>query len=162
MQGPSLVGQGQLLVMSAVLPVSQKIIVTQDDSFRRGHHVVPKFLLMDSFGSGAEDDGSATDAGKAKETDLDSRSLRDLPRLTGKRRNINREPVRYWTEDEHKLFLAGVQKFGGRNYKALSEHIKTRTPTQVRTHLQKYLLKLQVTIPKGNSFRANGVTDMFD
>ncbi len=150
--------QGQLLVMSAVLPVSQKIIVTQDDSFRRGHQAIPKFLHLDSFGSGAEDDCSATDAGKARDAEIGSRPLRDLPRLTGKRRNINREPVRYWTEDEHKLFLIGVQKFGGRNYKALSEHIKTRTPTQVRTHLQKYLLKLQVTIPAGNLFRSSGTT----
>ena len=75
---------------------------------------------------------------------IQGRPLRELPRLTGKRRNINREPVRYWTEEEHRLFLVGVQRYGGRNYKALSEHIKTRTPTQVRTHLQKYLLKLQV------------------
>ena len=84
--------------------------------------------------------------GNALETDFrfGNKNIRDLPRLTAKRRNMNREPVRYWTEEEHRLFLVGVQKFGGRNYKALSEHIKTRTPTQVRTHLQKYLLKLQV------------------
>jgi SHAQKYF class myb-like DNA-binding protein len=151
MQGPTIVGQGHLLAMSAAIPVSNKIIVTQDDSFRRGRQIIPNFLHLDSFGS-AEDDGPATVTVKARETELGSRPLRDLPRLTGKRRNKTREPVRYWTEDEHKLFLTGVQKFGGRNYKALSEHIKTRTPTQVRTHLQKYLLKLQVRIPACNYF----------
>ncbi len=130
--------------MNAVLPISKKIIVTQDESYRQGHQNIPHIFHLDSFGS-AEEVSSAT--GKARDTELSSRQIRDMPRLTGKRRNTNREPVRYWTEDEHKLFLTGVQQFGGRNYKALSEHIKTRTPTQVRTHLQKYLLKLQVTIP---------------
>ena len=31
----------------------------------------------------------------------------------------------------------------GADYKALSAYIQTRTPTQIRTHLQKYLLKLE-------------------
>ncbi len=106
------------------------------------------YLHVDNFVS-AEDDGSvasAIDPGKL-EIELGSGQISDMPQSTGKRRKVNREPVRYWTEAEHILFLTGVQKCG-RNYKALSEHIKTRTPIQVRTHLQKYLLKLQVTIEK--------------
>eukprot|EP00960_Hanusia_phi_P068743 766923-Hanusia_phi.AAC.2 len=59
-------------------------------------------------------------------------------------RFLCKEPVRYWSDEEHLLFLRGVQKYGGRNYRAIAEMIKTRTPTQVRTHLQKYLLKLQI------------------
>ncbi|KAL2492814.1 Homeodomain-like superfamily protein [Abeliophyllum distichum] len=47
-----------------------------------------------------------------------------------------------WTEDEHKLFLLGLQKAGKGDWRGISRnYVKTRTPTQVASHAQKYFLR---------------------
>ena len=52
---------------------------------------------------------------------------------------------RYWTPEEHRLFMVAVQRFGWKNSKAIAQHVGTRTPLQVRTHAQKVLLRQQRT-----------------
>eukprot|EP00743_Colponemidia_sp_Colp-15_P006192 GILK01006659.1.p1 GENE.GILK01006659.1~~GILK01006659.1.p1 ORF type:complete len:265 (-),score=28.19 GILK01006659.1:198-992(-) len=54
----------------------------------------------------------------------------------------NAKDIKFWTADEHSRFIEGIQKFGVRDLKRISEYVGTRTPSQVRSHLQKYLLKL--------------------
>ncbi|KAD5507793.1 hypothetical protein E3N88_15496 [Mikania micrantha] len=59
-------------------------------------------------------------------------------------RNQSRERKRGipWTEDEHKLFLVGLQKVGKGDWRGISRNfVKTRTPTQVASHAQKYFLR---------------------
>ncbi|KAL3835140.1 hypothetical protein ACJIZ3_009876 [Penstemon smallii] len=47
-----------------------------------------------------------------------------------------------WTEDEHKLFLIGLQEVGKGDWRGISRnYVKTRTPTQVASHAQKYFLR---------------------
>ncbi|XP_071694418.1 transcription factor MYB1R1-like [Rutidosis leptorrhynchoides] len=47
-----------------------------------------------------------------------------------------------WTEDEHKLFLLGLQNVGKGDWRGISRNfVKTRTPTQVASHAQKYFLR---------------------
>ncbi|KAI4343801.1 hypothetical protein L6164_011109 [Bauhinia variegata] len=47
-----------------------------------------------------------------------------------------------WTEEEHKLFLLGLQKVGKGDWRGISRnYVKTRTPTQVASHAQKYFLR---------------------
>ena len=53
-----------------------------------------------------------------------------------------RQP-RYWTPEEHSLFVEAVQRYGWKDVKAISQHVGTRNPTQVRTHAQKLLLRQQ-------------------
>jgi len=48
---------------------------------------------------------------------------------------------RYWTEEEHQKFLEAIEKFGIKNSKSIADFVGTRTPTQVRTHAQKFFKK---------------------
>lgn len=49
---------------------------------------------------------------------------------------------RYWTQEEHEAFLEALERFGPKDVKAISAFVGTRNPTQVRTHAQKYFLRL--------------------
>lgn len=47
-----------------------------------------------------------------------------------------------WTEEEHKQFLRGLQQVGKGDWRGISRNfVKTRTPTQVASHAQKYFLR---------------------
>ena len=52
------------------------------------------------------------------------------------------ENCRYWTEDEHQRFLDALQSVGPKDVKAIASFVGSRSATQVRTHAQKYFLKL--------------------
>jgi len=75
---------------------------------------------------------------------LSSEQNRKAPQVVKK---SSRE-VRYWSPEEHTKFLEGLEKFGCRDLKSVANHVQTRTPTQVRSHLQKYLVRLQKTRQK--------------
>ncbi|RHZ32867.1 hypothetical protein DYB37_003936 [Aphanomyces astaci] len=47
-----------------------------------------------------------------------------------------------WTSEEHERFLSGFRQHGHK-WKRVQMVVRSRTVTQVRTHAQKYLLKLQ-------------------
>ncbi|KAG9441987.1 hypothetical protein H6P81_017841 [Aristolochia fimbriata] len=48
-----------------------------------------------------------------------------------------------WTEDEHRLFLLGLDKYGKGDWRSISRNfVVSRTPTQVASHAQKYFIRL--------------------
>lgn len=49
---------------------------------------------------------------------------------------------RYWTAEEHHQFLVGLEKYGPRDVKSIAALVGTRNATQVRTHAQKYFLRV--------------------
>ena len=56
-------------------------------------------------------------------------------------RSSSQQP-RYWTAYEHKRFLDALQLFGEKNKKAISIYVGSRNVAQIRSHLQKYRLRM--------------------
>ncbi|KAK7275963.1 hypothetical protein RIF29_17090 [Crotalaria pallida] len=67
--------------------------------------------------------------------------------LSGKRSSVRapeqeRKKGVPWTEEEHKLFLLGLKKYGKGDWRNISRNfVITRTPTQVASHAQKYFIR---------------------
>ncbi|KAL8469600.1 hypothetical protein ACS0TY_032447 [Phlomoides rotata] len=56
-----------------------------------------------------------------------------------KQSTVPRKIGKPWTEEEHKLFLQGLEIYGKGDWKSISRYVvQTRNPTQVASHAQKY------------------------
>ena len=68
-----------------------------------------------------------------------------------------------WTEEEHNLFLEGIVKYGT-VWKNVKKLIKTRTSVQVRSHAQKFYLKMKAYKDNelGIDFTVNSIKSIKD
>lgn len=58
------------------------------------------------------------------------------------KRRADRKKGTPWTEEEHRLFLLGLQKLGKGDWRGIARnYVLSRTPTQVASHAQKYFIR---------------------
>ena len=63
------------------------------------------------------------------------------------KKEAQKSQSRYWTEEEHQRFLEAIKSYGHKDVKAIASIVGTRSATQVRTHAQKYFMKLVFLFP---------------
>ncbi|GAB2293471.1 hypothetical protein Dimus_027671 [Dionaea muscipula] len=62
-----------------------------------------------------------------------------------------------WTEEEHRLFLIGLQQLGKGDWRGIArKYVMSRTPTQVASHAQKYFIR------QTNATRRKRRSSLFD
>ncbi|KAF3450691.1 hypothetical protein FNV43_RR06780 [Rhamnella rubrinervis] len=62
-----------------------------------------------------------------------------------------------WTEEEHRMFLIGLQKLGKGDWRGIARnYVVSRTPTQVASHAQKYFIR------QSNATRRKRRSSLFD
>lgn len=62
--------------------------------------------------------------------------------VTGSPSSRERKKGTPWTEEEHRMFLLGLQKLGKGDWRGIARnYVVSRTPTQVASHAQKYFIR---------------------
>eukprot|EP00166_Cyanidium_caldarium_P000295 ctg_1114.g459 len=94
----------------------------------------------------AKDAASAAIHGDGAGVPLDAAAAATIDALRkGTRNNANARPLgstRYWVPIEHELCLLGCRRYGPKNFAAIASIVQSRSAKQVRTHLQKYQVKV--------------------
>ncbi|CAD5178274.1 unnamed protein product [Musa acuminata subsp. malaccensis] len=71
--------------------------------------------------------------------------------------SVSRKKGVPWTEEEHRMFLLGLQKLGKGDWRGIARNfVVSRTPTQVASHAQKYFIR------QSNSSRRKRRSSLFD
>ncbi|XP_042490121.1 probable transcription factor At5g61620 [Macadamia integrifolia] len=101
---------------------------------KKEDEAMKKSLSMESLHSTCTADLSSSDPGY-----LSDETLHPTRRTTT---TYQRKKGMPWTEEEHRMFLSGLEKLGKGDWRGISKnYVSTRTPTQVASHAQKYFLR---------------------
>ncbi|GFQ03445.1 transcription factor myb1r1 [Phtheirospermum japonicum] len=81
----------------------------------------------------------------------------DLDHGSAARRRPIRKKGIPWTEEEHRQFLLGLQNLGKGDWRGISKnYVRSRNPTQVASHAQKYFIR------QSNANRKKKRSSLFD
>lgn len=116
-----------------------QLLVDDVNQIESGFIQVPCYnSSSDDPTSHADDEGAGKKSGNSGPLNSDSNHGGKSSRSEQERRKGIA-----WTEDEHRLFLLGLEKYGKGDWRSISRNfVVTRTPTQVASHAQKYFIRL--------------------
>ncbi|CAL9760451.1 unnamed protein product [Musa acuminata subsp. burmannicoides] len=112
-----------------------ELLVEDINGIESGRIPLPCYPSSSEGGDHANDGGSGKKGGNPHGD----------PGHTGKASRSDQERRKgiAWTEDEHRLFLLGLEKYGKGDWRSISRNfVISRTPTQVASHAQKYFIRL--------------------
>ncbi|GFP94008.1 transcription factor divaricata [Phtheirospermum japonicum] len=114
-----------------------ELLVDDVNRIESGFVQVPCYNSSNSDGSTSQGGGEAVPGKKGNFGNLNGESNKSSRSDQERRKGIA------WTEDEHRLFLLGLDKYGKGDWRSISRNfVVTRTPTQVASHAQKYFIRL--------------------
>ncbi|KAK9115501.1 hypothetical protein Sjap_014448 [Stephania japonica] len=116
-----------------------ELLVEDIKSIESGHIPLPSYVTS-SEGSAEQAGDSGTNKKGSHLGHFHSDSTHGGK---GSRSDQERRKGIAWTEDEHRLFLLGLDKYGKGDWRSISRNfVVSRTPTQVASHAQKYFIRL--------------------
>ncbi|XP_074561398.1 transcription factor MYBS3-like [Curcuma longa] len=123
-----------------------------DGSIQKSASMGNLSLLSGSSGGASPADGPEPAAGAATDGYASEDFVKGSSASCRERKKGNP-----WTEEEHRMFLLGLQKLGKGDWRGISRnYVVSRTPTQVASHAQKYFIR------KSNITRRKRRSSLFD
>ncbi|KAJ0712855.1 putative transcription factor MYB family [Helianthus annuus] len=129
-----------------------QLLVEDVDDIEGGLIPIPKYLGEESSSSSTNPQGGGGGLNSNRRSSCNysngfSGFGHDSAGQSGGKGNSRAEQERRkgipWTEEEHRLFLLGLDKFGKGDWRSISRnYVISRTPTQVASHAQKYFIRL--------------------
>ncbi|KAF5467592.1 hypothetical protein F2P56_011827 [Juglans regia] len=115
-----------------------ELLVDDVSLIESGRVPLPSYSSVEGSASHAGDEGNGKKGGHLGNYNSESNHGSKASRSDQERRKGIA-----WTEDEHRLFLLGLDKYGKGDWRSISRNfVVTRTPTQVASHAQKYFIRL--------------------